>query len=318
MVVLLLGLTLNEKEWLRRQTMQILKIFFQVIDTRSEAFANLGSELLMPLLRLLSTPLSSQALEVLDEPIVINGGPAANQILRMSLQWGNNGSEKFNSNQRREQASDAAIFGAPDDSGWAVAHPQDLTTRTRINVQAVFKTCELTLDVTPIDSNVNFVVDDDYEMEQDQDRSEFEFPEDHRAYRDDQEGDETASVGDLVNQLHDLSSFFAEDPHQPTASGSASFSRYPHTSTFESDSSFNQNLAKILGNSAFSPTSSREAGNEYNSPIRGDLERERPKPDTNEAGGADGSEDKKSVGWGRRAIFKRKDSYGSSNVKHQG
>lgn len=183
LAVLQLGLILNQHEWLRRQTMQALKIFFQVVDTQSPEFSNLGSELLMPLLRLLSTPLAPQALEVLDEPLVINGGPAANQILRMSLQWGK-------PSRRQEQASDASIFGAPDDSGWAVAHPQDLTTRTRINIQAVFKTCELTLDVAPVSSNVNFVVDDYY------DGDEVSFVNDAA---------ETASLGDIVNQLHDVS-----------------------------------------------------------------------------------------------------------------
>ncbi|PWN51484.1 hypothetical protein IE53DRAFT_48994 [Violaceomyces palustris] len=190
----LLGLTLNQNDWLRKQTMQILKIFFQVVDTKAEAFSSLGSELLMPLLRLLSTPLADRALEVLDEPISVNGGPASNQILRMSLQWGK-------PDRKREHVSDASIFGAPDDSGWAVAHPQDLTTRTRINIQAVFKTCERTLDVAPTSSNVNFVVDDGYEV------AELEqtlFASDQATVTG------PANLGDIVNQLHDLSSFFVD------------------------------------------------------------------------------------------------------------
>jgi len=344
LVVLLLGLTLNEKDWMRKQTMQVLKIFFQVIDTRSEAFANLGSELLMPLLRLLSTPLSSQALEVLDEPITITGGPAANQILRMSLQWGNKGN-KFNSNQRREQASDASIFGAPDDSGWAVAHPQDLTTRTRINVQAVFKTCELTLDVTPIDSNVNFVVDDDYEMDQDQ--PDFDFLPDERSFRGENEGDETASVGDLVNQLHDLSSFFVDEPSNSSARPPQSAS----TTGFEYEASQTSIVAKILGNSSFSAAGSSSRGG-TESPVSRrpfDLDLERPSlsrkgtaelnlsslsskeeggSSENDSGNGKGRS-KEVGGWGRRSMFKmggsnRRDSLQShaksagNNMKHQG
>ncbi len=123
--VLLLGVVLNQREWMRRQAMQVLKIFFQVLDTRNHAaFSKLGSELLMPLLRQLSTPLSAQALEVLDEPIVVHGGPAANQILRMSLQWGNLPMH----GQTRDFVHDASIFGPPQESGWAVADPQDMAT----------------------------------------------------------------------------------------------------------------------------------------------------------------------------------------------
>lgn len=209
----LLGLTLNQHEWLRSNTMQVLKIFFQAIDARSHSFASLGSELLMPLLRLLSTPLASQALDVLDEPIAIHGGPTAHQIMRMSLQWGR-------PNRRREQGSsnDASIFGTPDDSGWAVANPQELTSRTRINIQAVFKTCELTLNVSPL-SIVDFVNEDDfYAVGGEQsvgsglngvagvngsgiDGASSPFA----------GGEGLASLGDIVSQLHDLSAFFTEE-----------------------------------------------------------------------------------------------------------
>ncbi|KAN0063104.1 Cell morphogenesis protein PAG1 [Thecaphora frezii] len=208
MAVLLLGITLNDVEWLRRQTMQVLKIFFKVIDTRQGfAFSRLGSELLMPLLRLLSTPLSAEALEVLDEPISIHGGPAANQILRMSLQCGNL------PGRMREQVSDASIFGPPDQSGWAVAHPQDLTTRTRINIQAVFKMCELTLDIAPMSSNVNFVVEDGYDVAAGNDGSSYAIPDEAIGVSNPSAEDLALGSGlsEIVNQLHDLSSFFVEE-----------------------------------------------------------------------------------------------------------
>ncbi|EPQ28778.1 uncharacterized protein PFL1_03581 [Pseudozyma flocculosa PF-1] len=216
MAVLLLGITLNQAEWLRRQTMQVLKIFFKVVDTRNDpAFSSLGSELLMPLLRLLSTPLSAEALEVLDEPISIHGGPAANQILRMSLQWGNQ------PGRMREQVSDASIFGPPEDSGWAVALPQDLTTRTRINIQAVFKMCELTLDIAPMSSNVNFVVEDGYDLVgAGQDAQAFVLPEDSlgRGAPSVEDLATGPELSEIVNQLHDLSSFFVEENRRPALS----------------------------------------------------------------------------------------------------
>ncbi|UZJ52359.1 hypothetical protein CBS101457_001679 [Exobasidium rhododendri] len=101
-ILLLMGLTFNSQEWLRKQTLQILKLFFQTVNTKGDDVFQLGSELLMPLLRLLNTNLSLPALEVLEESIVLrassngsdgtqNGeksraGPSAQQILRMSYQ----------------------------------------------------------------------------------------------------------------------------------------------------------------------------------------------------------------------------------------
>lgn len=207
--VMLLGVVLNRHEWMRRQAMQVLKMFFQALDTQNHAaFSNLGSELLMPLLRQLSTPLSSQALEVLDEPIVVHGGPAANQILRMSLQWGN---MALNS-QMREFVHDASIFGPPQESGWAVADPQDMATRTRINLQALVKMCERTLDIIPTGNNVNFVVDDAEDGTVEGDGAGFTLDEAPGVGGSRTDLAPSSSLGDIVNQLHDLSSFFGDDP----------------------------------------------------------------------------------------------------------
>lgn len=209
LAVLLLGVVLNRHEWMRMQAMQVLKIFFQALDTRNHvAFSNLGSELLMPLLRQLSTPLSAQALEVLDEPIEVHGGPAANQILRMSLQWGN---MNFNG-QTRDFVHDASIFGPPQESGWAVADPQDMATRTRINLQALVKMCEHTLDIIPTSNNVNFVVDDVYDGTAEADGAGFALDEAPGVGGTRTDETPASSLGDIVNQLHDLSSFFGDDP----------------------------------------------------------------------------------------------------------
>ncbi|PWN33933.1 uncharacterized protein FA14DRAFT_165120 [Meira miltonrushii] len=102
MALTLLALTFNAEPWLRKRTLQVLKIFFQSVDTRRQELHELGPELLMPLLRLLSTDLSLEALEVLEEKILASvpsaganhsgqrRGPNAQQIVRMSLQWNNN------------------------------------------------------------------------------------------------------------------------------------------------------------------------------------------------------------------------------------
>lgn len=80
---LLLGLVLNPQRWLRLKAMQVLKGLFSHRESRNP-LELMGSELLMPLLRLLQTDLASQALEVLDEPVALGGnGPKATQVSPM-------------------------------------------------------------------------------------------------------------------------------------------------------------------------------------------------------------------------------------------
>ncbi|KAK0524914.1 Cell morphogenesis protein PAG1 [Tilletia horrida] len=196
LAILMIGLCLNNTIWLRKQVLRLIKVFLQNINTQDASFSKLGLELLMPVLQLLSTPLAAEALDVLEEPLAINGGLASQQVLRMSLQWSK-------MNHSNDHALDTAIFGAPQESGWAVARPQDASLRTRINIQAVFKQTELTLDMPLLSSNVNFVTDDYYDGDQ-----EGSFVQEDGSLND---RTDSASVNELVNQLHDLSAFFIDE-----------------------------------------------------------------------------------------------------------
>lgn len=305
LVLLLLGITFNAHEWLRRQTLQLLKIVFQSMDHKRHELEEYGPELLMPLLRLLSTNHSMEALEVLDEKILSSGrpvaqhGPNAQQILRMSLQWNTSPTSypvrRGGKMQRNAKAGGPrggaplhiarpsvlasahsvqdvnSLFGQPEESGWSVANVPDWTSRTRINILSVFKEVELLLDTPPV-GEVNFV--DDYDAD-----GENVFEQTTTASRldvDDETGsylpavgaaqssnsiggyaeqqsfashppasipeapeDRSGGIGDIVNQLHDLSSFFIDDEtlgassdgfaHGLPASASASSSRHPGT-----------------------------------------------------------------------------------------
>jgi len=135
-VTLLLGLALNEERWLRIQAMQVLKILLQQREARNVEF--LGSELLMPLLRLLETDLAPQAIEVLEEPLLISGsGPAARHILRMSMHFGSLPS------LHSDPDSAPVIFGVPQDSGWSIAQEDSLRETCRANIMAVFDSCSV-------------------------------------------------------------------------------------------------------------------------------------------------------------------------------
>ncbi|TFK86780.1 hypothetical protein K466DRAFT_663499 [Polyporus arcularius HHB13444] len=178
-ITLLMGLVLNKQRWLRVQTMQILKVLFQQRETASQV-DRLGSELLMPLLRLLETDLAAQALDVLDEPMQIFGGPAAKHVLRMSLH------HHLRANVK-EVESIAEVFGIPQESGWCVPHTQDLRDVCRANVVAVFDLGQ----GNSRPSRIDFQPDEELALL-------------HSQLEDD--------LGDMVQNLHELSSFFQEDP----------------------------------------------------------------------------------------------------------
>ncbi|KAI0305309.1 cell morphogenesis N-terminal-domain-containing protein [Multifurca ochricompacta] len=132
-VTLLLGLVLNSQKWLRVSALQILKVLFQQRETRNPVEL-LGSELLMPLLRLLETDLAPAALEVLDEPMTISGGPPAKQVLRMSMQM---------KSLIKDVEPVTEVFGIPEESGWCVARPERSQEICRSNIMAVFETCKV-------------------------------------------------------------------------------------------------------------------------------------------------------------------------------
>lgn len=126
---LLLGLVLNKENWIRIHTMQVLKVFFQQRDPRN-ALHYLNAEHLMPLLRLVEGDMASQALDVLEAPTKINGGPNAKQILRMSMHM-----------SLDHPSADGEIFGVPEESGWSIADADTRRTAYRHNIYAVAQTC---------------------------------------------------------------------------------------------------------------------------------------------------------------------------------
>jgi hypothetical protein len=175
-VTLLLGLVLNRQRWLRVQVMQILKLLFQQRETRNPVEL-LGSELLMPLLRLLETDLAAQALEVLEEPMTMAGGLAAKHVLRMSM---------HSRSLTKDVNSVATVFGLPEPSGWCVVQSDTLRGTCRSNMMAVFDTCSMPSRPSRID----------FEPEVEALASSSPLQED---------------LGGLVQNLHDLTTFFQED-----------------------------------------------------------------------------------------------------------
>ncbi|KAG6879009.1 hypothetical protein C0992_005899 [Termitomyces sp. T32_za158] len=185
-VTLLLGLVLNRERWLKIQAMQVLKVLFQQRETRSP-FERLGSELLMPLLRLLETDLAPNALDVLEEPMTMSGGLPAKHVLRMSMH-GHPLPERADDNS----TSIATVFGIPQESGWCIAQADQLRETCRANLVGVFDTCSLATRPSRID---------------------FEPEVEALASLEPVEDD----LSGLVKDLHELSSFFQEDGSSKTS-----------------------------------------------------------------------------------------------------
>ncbi|KAG6909916.1 hypothetical protein DXG01_014436 [Tephrocybe rancida] len=185
-VTLLLGLVLNRERWLQIQAMQILKVLFQQRETRSP-FELLGSELLMPLLRLLETDLAPNALDVLEEPMTMSGGLAAKHVLRMSMH-----AQRLMQPVDKDPTSIATIFGIPEESGWSIAQADQLRDACRTNLVGVFDTCSIAMRPSRID----------FEPEVEALAS---------------LGSDEEDLGGLVKDLHELTSFFQDDEPTRTA-----------------------------------------------------------------------------------------------------
>ncbi|KAL0571892.1 Cell morphogenesis protein PAG1 [Marasmius crinis-equi] len=187
-VTLLMGLVLNQQRWLRIQAMQVLQVLFQQRETRSPV-ERLGSELLMPLLRLLETDLASQALDVLEEPMTMSGGLAAKHVLRMSMHTRTLPTPK-------DVDSGATVFGVPEESGWCVVKADEQRQTCRANIEGVFDTCSSSMPSRPS-------------------RIEFE-PEEVEALASNSPNSpvEQEDLGGLVQNLHDLTTFFQHEKSQ--------------------------------------------------------------------------------------------------------
>ncbi|KAI0356441.1 hypothetical protein OH77DRAFT_1588913 [Trametes cingulata] len=191
-ITLLMGLVLNNERWLRVHTMQILKVLFQQRETKSQVDL-LGSELLMPLLALLETDLAAQALDVLDEPMQISGGPAAKHVLRMSL-------HHHLPTNPEDVESVAEVFGIPKPSGWCVPRAGARRDECRANVVAVFDLGKGALRPSRID----FQPDDELGLALSRGRGALAL----------QSEDD---LGEMVQHLHELSSFFQDEPPEDLA-----------------------------------------------------------------------------------------------------
>ncbi|CCA66737.1 hypothetical protein PIIN_00418 [Serendipita indica DSM 11827] len=183
-VSLLLGLICNPERWLKVKSMEILKVLFQQPQSRIPLAR---SELLNPLLRLLNTDLAPQALEVLDEPLAIAGGPSPAHAFRMSMA----GMEVT------QEDAESTIDLTASSSGWSVPQSEERAQMCRANTLAVYETCK--------PNNRPSIINFEPEARSRLAATNAFFP-----------LDDSASLGDLVSTLNELNDFFQKDSVEPT------------------------------------------------------------------------------------------------------
>jgi hypothetical protein len=197
-LIFMIGLLTNRTSWLRVKVMDILCELIPLVDMKDSAITMHGPDLISPLLRLLQTEHSQQALQVMDHIMEVSGNPMEKHHLRMSMASGSARAI------RKEYERTKSLYGIPQPSGWSIPMPAVYSSMTRNNVHAVFYTCGDNDAMKEQDEKTP-----DVEFHQDDEYVDSYFPPHSRA--DTIRSSETAAepnVSDLVNTLNSLDDFF--------------------------------------------------------------------------------------------------------------
>lgn len=197
-LIFMIGLLTNRTSWLRVKVMDILCELIPLVNMKNSAITSHGPDLISPLLRLLQTEHSQQALQAMDHIMEVSGNPMERHHLRMSMASGSARAI------RKEYERTKSLYGIPQSSGWSIPMPAVYSSMTRNNVHAVFYTCGDTESMREKDEKTP-----DVEFHQDEEYADSYFPPQSRAetMRSMDTSTET-NVSDLVNTLNSLDDFF--------------------------------------------------------------------------------------------------------------
>lgn len=216
-LIFMIGLLTNRTPWLRMKVMDVLCMLIPAVDMKDSAITSHGPDLISPLLRLLQTEHSQQALQVMDYIMEVSGNPLEKHHLRMSMASGSARAI------RKEYERTKSLYGIPQQSGWSIPMPAVFSSMTRNNVHAVFYTCGDTETMKEKEDKTP-----DVEFHQDDEYNDSYFPSQSRA--DTMHSMETstdANVTDLVNTLDSMDDFFddleTDSAGTPTGTSHSSF-----------------------------------------------------------------------------------------------
>lgn len=188
-LVLYFGFLLNPLDWLRVKTLAVLKLYVKMIDPNAPEIMDLGYDLLTPILNLLQTNVSQQALDILSEPLPVKGKP-------------------YFRGRKASPESPAIkkVFGNPDETGWCVSDLRESLQRTRKCLVDVIDTFAHSFisETLKRPSVVEFTYDWGPEADNNADaQTQSDFAETNESF------------GEMVSTLHDLSDFFGQDGTSP-------------------------------------------------------------------------------------------------------
>ncbi|KAL6931069.1 hypothetical protein ACO0R3_004193 [Hanseniaspora guilliermondii] len=149
-LIFLVGLLLNKDKTLRSNILAFLQHFFTSVDLNKPEFIHAGADLISPILNLLLTDLEHEALDVINSIPFISGNEKTDKdILRISL-----GDKSI----KNDYNTVPTLYGLPDEvSGWCVPMPVITASDTRANVQAVYTTCHIKVNVDRVNvKNPNY------------------------------------------------------------------------------------------------------------------------------------------------------------------
>ena len=237
-LVFLLGMINNQADWFKVKTMQILCVMIPTIDMRKPEIACQGPDLISPLLRLLQTEHSQQALDVLDNVIDMTGTPLDNKHLRMSMA----GSHSSRAT-RKEYESTKSLYGIPEESGWSIPMPAIHSAQTRSNVHAVFYT------LAYVGSGLNGVQEEATTPDIEFHKDDFLYDSAYADRTGTMMSDETraeGNMGELAMKLDSLDDFFDEQPDTTMPLHSDGMPRYPSGLVEERENLYDQQALPIL------------------------------------------------------------------------
>lgn len=236
-LVFLLGLLLNKLDWVKKETVEILKYIFPLVDLTGEEFIGVGADLISPLLRLLTTNYEQLALDVIDNISEISGSKLDKDILRITM-----GIE----NTKKPSNNTTTLFGLPEESGWSVPMPTMTAAMTRHNVHAVFMTCSSNSENEEVPQEPNIIEDEPVEFHQDLDDG-LNRMETIESYAGISEKDPTLSH--MWAELDNLDSFFTK-PNNPSILVSHTETNMPRTRSASIDTTTTMTTTnELVGNS---------------------------------------------------------------------
>lgn len=198
-LIFVMGLLMNTLTWVRVRSMEMLCVIIPKVDLKKPDAAKHGADLISPLLRLLTTELCPQALEVMDHIKLVSGNPNERHHMRMSI------ASSTSRAIQKEYENTESLYGIPQATGWSIPAPAIHSATTRHNVHAVFYTCTDTEgpEDEPVPTpDVEFLADE---------YNDAYFTTRRTATMksvDTAQGD--ANMGDLVQRLDSLDDFFDE------------------------------------------------------------------------------------------------------------